>query len=422
MTATEVAPPPLREEEQRARDLALMKGRATGLLVVMAGVFVLVNLVGDGSGWSGYARAAAEGSLVGGLADWFAVTALFRHPLGIPIPHTAVIRARKDQFGATLGSFVQGNFLSAAVMGERIRSSRTAVRTAAWLSTPANARTLARHVSELLVGAADVVRDDEVHRVLEEEVVRALDNLDVAQLAGRALRAATADGRHQDLLNGVLTGADRFLDEHREELRSRFALESPWWLPGAVEDRIFERLLDGVHRLIEAVNENPEHELRAMFDERVTSFADRLEHDPELRQRVEQVRRDVLAHPELRAWVRSLWTDIKASLRAQASDPDSRLRAGLATAITTAGERLAEDPALQQKAEEVLESGVRYITEHYRDEIAGLISGTIARWDGAETSRKLELLLGRDLQFIRINGTVVGGIAGTAIHALAEAL
>jgi uncharacterized membrane-anchored protein YjiN (DUF445 family) len=420
--AVSAVAPPLREEELRAEQLRVMKRRATGLLVVMAAAFVAVNLTGDGHGLSGYLRAAAEGSLVGGLADWFAVTALFRHPLGLPIPHTAVIRERKDQFGATLGNFVQENFLSPAIVAERVRASRAAARAAAWLSQPANAETLGRHAGEVLVGIADVVRDDDVQRVLHEELERAIERIEIAPLAGRALRAATADGRHQELLDALLNAAGSFLDENRTELRERFGRESPWWLPGAVEDRIFDRMLDGVRRLIESVCNDPNHEMRALFDERVAVLADRLEHDPALRARGEQLKRDVLAHPELRRWSASLWTDLKASLREQAGDPESRLRRGLASAVVAAGERLGRDEALQRKAEELVESGVRYIAEHYRDEIAGLVSGTIARWDGEETSRKLELLLGRDLQFIRINGTVVGGLAGVAIHGIAGGL
>jgi uncharacterized membrane-anchored protein YjiN (DUF445 family) len=412
--------PPVRAERERRHELAAMKRRATGLLIAITIVFVLATVFGSDHGWAGYLRATAEASMVGGLADWFAVTALFRHPLGIPIPHTAVIRERKDEFGQTLGSFVQENFLTADVVAERVRASRAATRVGAWLADDANAAVLAEHASDLAVALADLVRDEDIHRLLEQEVSRALDAVPLAPLAGRALRVATASGRHQELFDAILRGLERFLDENVDTLRERFGQESPWWLPNAFEDRIFDRLLDGFREYLHTVNNDPKHELRTQFDERVDDLAERLLHSPELRERGEQLKRDFLSHPELRSWSTAVWSDVKRALRAQASDPSSELRQRLALAVMSAGRRLLEDPVLQHKADEVVESGIRYVTSHFRDEITGLVSGTIARWDPEETSDKLELLLGRDLQFIRINGTVVGGLAGLVIHAVAQ--
>ncbi|HEX4906685.1 MAG TPA: DUF445 domain-containing protein [Acidimicrobiales bacterium] len=412
-----------REEDERAAQLRVMKRRATGLLVLVALCFVgLTTLAADEGGWAGYARAAIEGAMVGGLADWFAVTALFRHPLGIPIPHTAIIRERKNQFGATLGSFVQENFLSSAVIGERARAARIPPRLARWMCDPDNAERAARYASETLVGLADVVRDEDVNRLLSEELERAVQAIPVAPLAGRVLEFLTQEGRHDEVLDAMLGGASRFLDENRDDLRRRFERESPWWLPGAVEDRIFERLLDGARALLSAVVADPEHELRALFDQKLADLATRLQTDESLRRRGEEIKRDLLDHPALRAWVGGLWGDAKELLRAKASSAGSPLRMRLAEGVRAAGARLDDDPALQEKLERFIESAISYLAETYRDEISGLITGTIARWDPEETSRKLELLLGRDLQFIRINGTVVGGLAGTLIYAVGEAV
>ncbi|MFP5326558.1 MAG: DUF445 domain-containing protein, partial [Acidimicrobiia bacterium] len=384
--------------------------------VVIAGLYLAAVLAGGDEVWLGYARAALEGSLVGGLADWFAVTAIFRHPLGIPIPHTAIIRERKDQFGETLGAFVQENFLSPDVVGERVRAAAVPQRLAAWLSVEENAATVASYAGDAVVGLADVVRDEDVHRVLQEELERAVERIPLATLSARTLRFATAEGRHQELLDTALRGLEKFLLDNREPLRQRFGHESPWWLPEAVEDRIFDRLLGGVTNLLHAVNEDPQHELRAEFDERVAAFIDRLEHAPEMQERAEQLKHDFLAHPELRRWSSSLWVDIKETLKAQAADPESRLRVRLTSGVCALGHRLERDPVLLAKGEELVEAAVRYVAEHFRDEIAGLVSGTVSRWDPEETSNKLELLLGRDLQFIRINGTIVGGLAGLVIH------
>ncbi|HEX2850447.1 MAG TPA: DUF445 domain-containing protein [Acidimicrobiales bacterium] len=409
-------------DAERASQLRTMKRRATALLVVVAAAFVAVTVLADGRGGWGYVQAALEGSMVGGLADWFAVTALFRHPLGVPIPHTAVIRERKDQFGETLGSFVQQNFLAPDVLADRVRGANVTERAAAWMCDGDHATQLARHASEVLVGLADVVRDEDVHRILDEELHRALERLPVAPLAGRALRMLTAQGRHQELLDAGLRAAERFLVDNHDDLRLRFGEQSPWWLPDAAQDRIFERLLDGFTSLLRSVNDDPTHSMRRQFDERVDALIGRLETSAEMRDRGTELTRELLENPELRRWSATVWTDVKVSLRQQAADPESTLRLRLADTARAAGERLHTDLALRARADELVERAVRFLADHFHDEISGLVSGTIARWDAEETSDKLELLLGRDLQFIRINGTVVGALAGVAIHGLAVAL
>jgi uncharacterized membrane-anchored protein YjiN (DUF445 family) len=411
-----------RGDEERRRDLARMKRRATVLLVATAVVFVVVSIFGSDTGWTAYLKATVAAAMVGGLADWFAVTALFRHPLGIPIPHTAVIRERKDAFGATLGSFVQENFLAADVVAERVRASDPAARIAAWVSDEGNATIVAGHVLDVAVALADLVRDEDVHALLEAEMARVLDAVPLAPLAGRALRIMTANGRHQELFDAILRGLERFLDENQATLRDRFGQESPWWLPNAFEDRIFDRLLDGFHEYLHTINGDPHHELRAQFDRRVDELAEQLSTSPEMRARGQQLEHDFLSHPELREWTRSIWSDVKAALRGQAADPTSELHGRVTRAVVTAGRRLRDDSALQRKADDVAEAAVRYVATHFRDEITSLVTGTIARWDAEETSDKLELLLGRDLQFIRINGTVVGGLAGLVIYTIGQVL
>ncbi|MEA3075123.1 MAG: hypothetical protein QOF60_31 [Actinomycetota bacterium] len=316
-----------------------MKRRATGLLVAFAVAFVAVARLDQGATWVGYATAGLEGSLVGGLADWFAVTALFRHPLGLPIPHTAVIRERKDQFGATLGQFVQENFLSAAVVTERVRAAQLGRRLAEWLSRPESP------------GVVDVSS--------------------VAEWVADAVRTAVEEGRHQPAVTALLRGAQTVLDDHREELRERFGQESPWWLPGPVEHRVFDRLMDGARDLLGTIADDPDHPLRHDIDGRLLALASPAE---------------------------------------------------VARLLHHLGERLAAEDELRAKVDEVAERAVRYVAEHHHAEITDLIASTVARWDGDETSDKLELLLGRDLQFIRINGTIVGGLAGLAIHGLATLL
>jgi uncharacterized membrane-anchored protein YjiN (DUF445 family) len=418
-TSTRTGPssgPPVREEAQRIHRLRAMKRRATGLLVVFAVAFVVVTVFGDNTGWAGYLQAAVGASLVGGVADWFAVTAVFRHPLGVPIPHTAVIVERKDKFGETLGAFVQENFLSSDAMTARLHEAHLARRLGDWLADRAHAATVARHIADAAVQLADMLRDEDVQGVLHAQVRRGLENVPLAPLAGKVLRGATEDGRHQELFDAVLRGVGRSLDQNRETLRSRFEEESPWWVPTAIDHRIFDRLLDGLCSFFDSINTDPNHELRARLDDWIEQLAERLEHSPEYRVRGEQLKGELLDNPELRDWLGSLWIDAKAALRSQAADPESELRQRLADAIVAAGQRLRSDPALAAKVDDVIEWGVRYVGEHFHTEIAGLVSGTLARWDAEETSRKLEILLGPDLQFIRINGTVVGGLVGLLIH------
>ena len=401
-----------------------MKRRATALLVVVSLVFLALAVFGDGDAtWTGYAIAAAEGSMVGGLADWFAVTALFRHPLGLPIPHTAIIRERKDQFGATLGSFVQENFLSPEVVSERIATAALATRVAHWLQAPENARTVSRWVLEVTTAAVELVGDDDVHRLLDVELERAIRSLPVAPLAGKALRAGVDDGRHHALVEAALTAVMTFLDEQREPLRARFGQKSPWWLPGALEDRVFDRMIDGGRLLLGSVIADPNHDLRRQLDERLATLADRLEHEPEMAARAAGVVDDLLGSPEVRGWTRQLWTDLTAALRRELeAGPDGRIGGRIAETVIALGGRLADDPVLQRRLEGAVESAVRFVATNHRDEISALVSATVARWDAVEASDKLELLLGRDLQFIRINGTVVGGLAGLAIHGVADLL
>jgi uncharacterized membrane-anchored protein YjiN (DUF445 family) len=408
--------------ELRARRLATARRRATALLGGVTVLFVAVTVAGVHGTALGYVQAGAEAAMVGGVADWFAVTALFRHPLGLPIPHTALIVERKDQFAATLGQFVQENFLNADVLAERIRSTRLVPRLAAWLADQANAAGFAGHAADLVVTVAEALRDEDVQRVLTAELTRAADAVEVAPLAGRALGVLIKGGHHAGLFNAMMSGADRYLADHYGELRERFEIEAPRWVPDAVYRRVFDRLYTRLRERLVAMAADPDDETRHQFEEWLAGLPGRLETSPELRERGERFKRDVLGSAALRDWSSSLWQQAKQTLRAQAADPESELRRQLAEALAAAGRRLGSDRSLQESLERVVESGARALADQFHGELAGLVTGTIQRWDAAETSSQLELLLGRDLQFIRINGTVVGAGVGLGLHAIALAL
>ena len=408
--------------QARTRALAAARRRATALLAAVTVLFVVVTVVGAHGTVLGYVQAGAEAAMVGGVADWFAVTALFRRPLGLPIPHTALIVERKDQFAATLGQFVQENFLNADVLAERLRSARLVPRLAAWLADDANAAGFAGHAADLVVTLADALRDEDAQRVLTAELTRAIESVQVAPLAGRALRVIIAGDHHAGLFTAIVSGADRYLADHYAEFRDLFEAEAPRWVPDTVYRRVFDRLYTRLRERLAAMAVDPDDEARRQFNDWIASLPDRLETSPEMHERGERLKRDVLNSAELRDWSSSLWSHAKDALRVQAADPQSELRRGLADALTAAGRRLGSDRRLQESLLRLVDSGARALADQFHDELAGLVTGTIQRWDAAQTSNQLELLLGRDLQYIRINGTVVGAGVGLALHALALAL
>jgi uncharacterized membrane-anchored protein YjiN (DUF445 family) len=273
-----------------------------------------------------------------------------------------------------------------------------------------------------VVKLAEAVRDEDVQPVLTAELTRALNTVEVAPLAGRVLRVLIAGGHHDELFNTIVSSADRYLADHYAELRELFEGESPRWVPDAVYRLVFDRLHARLRQRLAAMAADPNDETRRQFEEWIAGLPDRLETDPELRERGERLKRDVLNSPALRDWSSSLWQQAKDALRAQAADPDSELRRRMSDALVAAGRRLGSDDRLQEGLERMVESGARALANQFHDELADLVTGTIERWDAAETSSQLELLLGRDLQYIRINGTVVGAAVGLALHAIALAL
>ncbi len=411
--------PPIDVDVDRVRALRRMKIVATSLLVAAAIVYIVAR-ANEGPTWLGYVEAAAEAAMVGALADWFAVTALFRYPLGIPIPHTAIIPRRKDQIGRSLGEFVQDHFLTKEVLTERLRGAHVGRRFGLWLREPENAERAAGAIADAMRGTVEVLDDRDVQDAIGGLVQRRLEATPVAPLVGRAIDVAVEGGHHERLLDAVLSGLSSFLEDNRATFRARLDEESPWWVPEPIDDRIFRKLFVGVQTFLADVRANPNHEVRVAIDARIRGFAERLREDPAMLARGEEVKRDLLAHRDVQAWLQSLWGELKQGMLDAAGDPHSELRRRVTTGLAQAGERIVIDPELQAKIDGWVERLAGYVIEHYRGEAATLIATTVERWDSADTSRRIELQVGRDLQFIRINGTVVGGLAGLLIHAISE--
>jgi uncharacterized membrane-anchored protein YjiN (DUF445 family) len=421
-------PPALRitaDDEIKRQRLVSMKRTATGMLVVVAASFLASRLLESQYPWLSWVRAFSEAAMVGGIADWFAVTALFRHPLGIPIPHTAIVPARKDRIGTALGNFVQRNFLQREVVEQKLATMKLGERAARWLAEPQNSRRLARHVATGLSGAVNVLRDEDVQVVVDRAVVTRLRTVQVAPLLARGFELLTAGGRHQSLLDDALRLAARFIAEHDEVIRDRIKQESPWWVPGLVENKLHDRIVTGVENTLAAVAADPEHPLRHRYDEAVQRFVESLRTSPDVIARAETLKLELLEHPKVAEFSGEVWGDLKGRItryaerlsQEQQEEPDAIERW-----VNGLGHTVLADPALTAKVDQWVLELVTYAVEQARGEVSQLIATTVAQWDADATSRKIELQIGRDLQFIRINGTLVGGLVGLLLHALAVVL
>ncbi|WP_373059332.1 DUF445 domain-containing protein [Gemmatimonas sp.] len=421
-TAAAAGPPALQitpDDELKRVRLVRMQRAATLMLVGVALLFVVTRLLESRYPWLGFVRAFSEAAMVGGIADWFAVTALFRHPLGIPIPHTAIVASRKDRIGTALGNFVQRNFLTRDVVMAKIAAMNLGDRAAQWLAQPENSRRLARQAAHGLSGAVGVMRDEDVQELVDRGIVSRLRRMQAAPLMARLFDLLTTGGRHQALLDDALRLAARFLNENEAMIREKVKAESPWWVPGAVDNRLGDKIVSGVEKTLVAVAADPDHPLRQRYDEAVDRFVVSLRENPETIARFEQIKLDVLAHPGVADFSRDVWGDVKERIATYAQrlaadtdkEPDQieKWLAGL-------GQKVLADPALSAKVNGWIVEIVSYSVEQAREEVAKLISATVAAWDADATSRKIELQIGRDLQFIRINGTIVGGLVGLILY------
>ena len=410
----------MHDEATRQAQLDSMKRRATLLLVAATILFAVTRVLESRFAWLGIVRATMEAAMVGGLADWFAVTALFRHPLGIPIPHTAIVPARKDRVGRTLGAFVQRNFLSRDVIEHRLRSMQVGRRLAEWLADPDNARSISRNAASAMSSAAQMLRDEDVQEVIDRSLATRIRSMRLAPLLGKVLAVMTEDDRHQEVLDEVIELASRVVNDNSEIIRSRIEAETPWWIPTAVDDKIFKRVLGAIQRLLAELSADRYHPLRSRFDQSLHAFIDRLNTSPEFAARVDAWKEDFLDNEAARKFSASLWEEGKAALARYASNPGDAAPSAIEHALTTFGRKALDDDELLAKMDEFAVDIAAFLVARYQDEVGELIASTVAAWDPELTSRRVELAIGRDLQFIRINGTIVGGLAGTVIYLISK--
>jgi uncharacterized membrane-anchored protein YjiN (DUF445 family) len=411
----------LQDEATRQKALDTMKRRATLLLIAATIVFIVARILESRFAWLAIVRATAEASMVGGLADWFAVTALFRHPLGIPIPHTAIVPARKDRVGRTLGAFVQRNFLTRDVIEHRLRAAQVGKRLAEWLADPVNARTIARSAASAMSSGAQMLRDEDVQEVLDRSLAKRVRSMHLAPLLGKVLAVMTEDNRHQEVLDEVIELASHTVNENSDLIRERIEKETPWWIPSAVDDKIFKRVLGAIQRLLTELSADPYHPLRGRFDNSLHEFVDKLNTSPEFAAKVDAWKEEFLDNEAARKFSASIWQEGKEALARYVANPESKAPGVIEESLTKFGQKALDDPDLLAKMDEFAVDVAVFLVARYQDEVADLIASTVSSWDPELTSRRVELAIGRDLQFIRINGTLVGGLAGLLIYLISNA-
>ncbi|HEX6816642.1 MAG TPA: DUF445 domain-containing protein [Gemmatimonadaceae bacterium] len=412
------------DDADRQAQLDRMKRRATGLLVVATAIFGVTRWYESRFPWLGFIRATAEAAMVGGLADWFAVTALFRHPLGLPIPHTAIVAARKDRIGRTLGNFVQFNFLARDVVARRLASMRIADRAVTWLSEPDNARLIARQVALGLARSAEALPDDDARRLIGDGLAARVHATRVAPVLGSVLSFITADSRHQDLLDDALGLIEQSVRENREIIRVKVAEESPWWMPEVVDERIYLKIVSAIENLLHEVRESPDHPLRAKFHEALVRFTDKLRTSPDVIAKAEALKEELFSAPVLDEIATSIWRSARTGLvryaDRQPAEGDAAPPGALERGIVSFADAMRSNDAMLAELDRFITDAALTVVEQYRHEVGELIAHTVAAWDPEATSRRIELAIGRDLQFIRINGTLVGGLAGLIIYAVSR--
>ncbi|MGW5325052.1 DUF445 domain-containing protein [Streptomyces sp. NPDC004014] len=411
-------------DEERRRGVRQMKLTATGLLLFVALVYVLARLAThQGAGpWAGYVGAAAEAGMVGALADWFAVTALFRHPLGLPIPHTAIIPTKKDQLGVSLGEFVGENFLSQDVVRQRLSAVGIGSRLGAWLAEPEHADRVTAELATALRGALTVMRDRDVQAVVTEAVTRRADIQEIAPGLGKMLERIVADGGHRRVVDLVVARAHDWLVLHRADVMTAVEGGAPGWTPRFVDKKVGDRVYKELLRFVTEMRDMPSHPARGALDRFLTDFASDLQSDTDTRTRVERLKADILGRGEVQDLIASAWTAVRSMIVAAAEDERSELRLRVRAALLSLGTRMASEPKVQRKVDGWVEGAAVHVVTTYRKEITSLITDTVAGWDAEHTTRKIEAHIGRDLQFIRINGTVVGSLAGLLIYTLTRAV
>ena len=409
-------------DQERLRALRRMKAVALGALIFMAVVFVIAFAFQGRIGWLGYVRAAAEGGMVGALADWFAVTALFRRPLGLPIPHTAIIPNRKDEIGRTLGEFVETNFLAADVVRTKLAQTAIALRAGEWLRERPHAERVSAEGATIATAVLNALSDDDVRDLITDLAREHLVAPEWGPPAGAWLEKIVEADAHHGAVDLAVDSIGRWLEANAASFTGLVSRRLPGWVPKLAHRFVDDTVYNEAVKFIHAVQADPAHPARIAVDGYLARLADNLQNDPATRAKLENAKAALFDSPRVGALAAEAWNTAKNGLLSSLGDPDSGLRQRAVQALQEVGERLTTDTALQRRVDTWVSDAAVFLVDRYRHDIASIITDTVERWDPAETTEKIELMVGRDLQYIRLNGTFVGALAGLAIFAVAHAL
>jgi uncharacterized membrane-anchored protein YjiN (DUF445 family) len=406
-------------DAERRRRLRRMRSLAVALLVFAAVVY-LVTL--DRDGFWGYVNAGAEASMVGAIADWFAVTALFKHPLGLPIPHTALIPKRKDEFGKSLEDFVQENFLQEAIIRDRLVAAQVSARVAEWLREPDNAARVVAEASSVLTLGLNRLRDSDVEALVAEVLLPRLMVEPISPIAGNLLSEILKDNAHHGLVDLALEEGHHWLVHNQETFTHVVGERAPWWAPDRLNDMVTERLHLEAVRWLADIRADPHHRARAALDSLLEQLAADLLSTPRTQERAERLKARLLEHPQFLASGMAVFDALKQALRDALADDDGPLRERATAELVAFAGRLAADETMRTRIDSWAADAAVFAVRRYGGELTAVITHTVERWDGKEAAQRIELHVGRDLQFIRINGTIVGGLVGVLIHAVTTAV
>lgn len=405
------------EDLIKQRDLRQMKQLATALLAAAFVIFIVATILEKWYGWAGFIRAAAEASMVGAIADWFAVTALFRHPLGLKIPHTAIVPRRKREIGEKLARFVRQNFLTEEVIAEKLRSMEVTKKVAEWLEQPENSALIAEQLATGAAGVIEVVKDEDIQLLIEKQLVAQIRSTHFAPMLGNVLALFTASNRQQELLTELVKFSSGFLKQNKAIILKKINEELPWWTAvWKIDARIYQTILHSVDTTLAEVKADPKHPLYHNFEVAVARLIEDLKTSAELQAREQTLKEDLLQQPVVQQFSASLWADLKTSLMTHSANSDSALRRSIQQMLVKSGETIQDNPVLLEKIDHWLHKLIVYLIQTYGHEIESLISNTINKWNPDMITNKIETEVGRDLQFIRINGTLIGGLVGLIIY------
>ncbi len=412
-------PPPFARLNPAQSGARAMRAFATAMLAGMAALFVATTgLDAVHPAW-GFVRAFAEAGLVGGIADWFAVTALFRHPLGLPIPHTAIIPRNKDRIGNTLAAFLRDNFLTPRVVARRMKSVDVAGAVGRFLALPPGEGRLREGASRLLADILEALDEEKLGGMVKAAVAARMRTIDIAPLLGRTLEAAITEERHVPMVDGIVTWAGRTLDANEDVIRDMVHQRAGWIIRLAgLDERLADAIIDGLRRLTIDMAVDPTHPLRVSAEEGLVRLAANLQNDPETRAKVETWKDEMIDNEAVGGWISGIWEGSRAGLLKGARDPDAVLAGKFGEAMRQLGATLQQEPRLAKTINQFARRAAAGIVASYGSGIVKLVSETVRAWDARTVSDRLEAAVGRDLQYIRINGTLVGGLVGIAIHAI----